>query len=241
MSTNKSVGTLESVEALSFLKALFLVGSGTNPTTGWKNWFEPERSPDHYAFVQEQPTGLVLNVLMPFVAIGVFSGTTARAVFVRQKVNGHEQEVEVPVRSASIIEARMLQRFITGKGNIEPDGSLRTEVEIAGAAQANDIPIYRRHLGSIDIPFGCASWQHPLRARRFDLYLEVRVGEAQDVEHAVLECLQQSGVAAALITLFTPIGWATGTGIFQSLLASCLATKLRKLISVNLPIESNCV
>jgi len=114
------IGSLDAVDALSFLGSVVLVGTGKNPTTGWSNWFEPERQEDHYAFKQEAPSEPAADVIMPFLIMNIFPlRKGVDKVYVRQNVGGKETEIEIPVRLASIIETSALKSFIHGPGPIE--------------------------------------------------------------------------------------------------------------------------
>lgn len=96
--SNGKVGSTELIEAFLLDKTLILVGYGKNSTTGWRNWFEPIRMPDHYVFKQEAPSGPAGNIVVPFLAVNAFTSQLTKAVKVLELSNGKETEIEVPVR-----------------------------------------------------------------------------------------------------------------------------------------------
>ncbi|MHB9010188.1 MAG: hypothetical protein ACYDC1_25035, partial [Limisphaerales bacterium] len=223
--TTKSVGAVDRLDALAFGDLLILVGEGINPSTGWKNWFEPLRAPNLYRFCQEAPSGIVLPVLMPFKVSNVFPWNQSAEVTVEKLDNGQVVPVKVPVRPASSYEQRELEFFFPGHWVLA--AVKRTLSSTVDSTVQADTPPYVLHLGSFDLPFGCASLAYPTRARRFHLYVEARVNVDEDIVKAAIEsCLRKSAIAAALLMLLTPIGWAGGTAAFETLLKGCLISEL---------------
>ena len=98
--SNGKVGSAELIEAFLLDTTLILVGYGKNSTTGWKNWFEPIKMPNHYVFKQEAPSGPAGNMVVPFLAVNAFTSQSTKAVKVLELSlsDGKETEIEVPVR-----------------------------------------------------------------------------------------------------------------------------------------------
>lgn len=215
---------------------LVLVGNGTNPSTGWKNWFEPMRTLNHYEFKQEEPDGITAPVILPFHVTNVFHNPDAKEIVIHEIVDGKPGNIRVPVRHATMIDEGLISRLSADAGMAA--GLLERSHDVAAAASGTSA---RRHLGTVDIPFGCADWKHPLRAKRIEFFLVVEVAGQQEIENAITDCLKQSAIAAALATMLTPIGWAAGLGLFKGLVLACLATKLHNIVRVDIDHPEHCL
>jgi hypothetical protein len=233
---NVNIGSLDTVNALSFAGFLVLTGMGTNLTTGWKNWFAPGEQPNSFDFLQERPQGPAGQVVIPFKVVNVFVWDGTRTVKIREMIAGKETVIDIPVREASVVEQQSLMTLMPSQWMLE-HGSKR-----AGTAdgKVDHRLTYAKYLGGIDVPFGCATWPHPLRSKHYDFTLEVEVGSVQDVEKAVLDCLKQAAVLPALAALLTPIGWAGALGLFERLMQNCLASKLKDLVRVSVNVSNHC-
>jgi hypothetical protein len=235
------LGHLDKVEAREFMGLLRLSGWGSNPTTGWKNWFQPVKDTrDTYDFLQEHPDGIVAPVVLPFRVVNVFPGHGEKEVVIREIDGNKPISLPIPVLEPSQTEIDHFTRFIPGPGVIKLLKEASTN-EKAGERGAPAGVSFSKHLGSIDIPFGCATWSHPTRAKRIDFYLEVDVVGVQDVEHAVSDCLKQSGIATAVALLLTPLGWAEAIPTFTALMKACLALKLKDIVQVAVQTQSHCL
>lgn len=233
------LGHLDHITAFEFVHHLWLGGNGTNPTSGWANWIEPIRMPNAYEFQQQPPSGPALQIVVPFKVLGVFPATGAKEVTMRHLVDGKPADVRIHVHAASPIEEAAVLGMV-------PEATLqflKARKGEEGAATAVGAT-FSKHLGTVDIPFLCGTWSNPTRARRYELYLEVdaMLPSPSDIERVVTDCLKQSAIAAALIVLMTPVGWAAGLGAFEKLLEACLLSKLgHKLVSVRLPVRNHCL
>lgn len=226
------LGSADEFKAFARGNILWLVATGKNKSTGWKNWFEPEKGkgPNMFAFMQEPPSGNAGQVMLPFTAIDTFPLPPDQDVLIREEENGAAvvKTVRIERKLCPVEEvffASLTPHFIS----ILPDASRLPQAHI------------RWHLGSFRIPFGCASWHNPTRAKIIDLYLEVDAGVSQAaLESAVTDCLKASAVVAALAVLLTPIGWADGPGVFVAALKVCLTQKIQNIIRVEVQAENHC-
>jgi len=226
------IGHADQIKAFAHesTKMLWLTASGTNPTTGWKNWFEPERTPNEFAFKQEQPDGIVADIVLPFVVKNTFHLPPGDHVIIREMDGGKEVLKTVPiVRVLCPVE---LATFAALTPAVVTTHALLT----TSVAPTN----YKLHLGSFDLPFGCATWTNPTRAKHFDIYLEVDVAGTQNVHDAVADCLKQSAIVTALALLLTPLGWAEGPAVFARLMQACLTSKLKNILNVSVTSDSHC-
>jgi len=237
--SNATLGSLEKLGAFEILRVLFVSGSGHNPTTGWKNWFAPTKDlANTYDFLQEKPTGHAGQIITPFTVVNAFPGHGETEVVVRLLEAGKPVEKRIPVLAATVTEEaaalqlmpKGLQRYLADHG-AEPGPTPDLAVGIVS---------YSHYLGGFDIPFLCATWQNPTRARHYDFTLVVEVGTPQNVEAAVLDCLKTTAIAAAVALLLAPIGWAAEVPVLESLMAACLAQKLRDLIRVTIEVSNHC-
>jgi hypothetical protein len=83
--------------------------------------------------------------------------------------------------------------------------------------------------------------QHPLRSKRMDFLLTVEVALAQDIESAVMICLKQPAITAALSKLLTPVGWAAGMPLVADAMAACLKVRLSNITRVSVSHLDHCL
>lgn len=228
--TKTQIGHAEEIKAFSRGKILWLVARGSNPSTGWKNWFEPDKVESEFSFMQQPPDGIFAPIMIPFIVKSSFSLPTDDHVLVREIENGkpttkriHIERKLCPVEEATF--AALTPHLVDMHALLKPKAPTTS---------------YHLHLGSFDLPFGCASLPHPTRARHFDIYLEVNVAGVQDVQHAVEDCLKESAIVTALALILTPLGWAVGPATFVRLLQVCLSRKLKEILSVSVKAETHC-
>ena len=228
------LGYADEYRALAYGHVLWLIAKGKNTSTGWRNWFEPLREPADFDFMQEPPSGISAPIVLPFSVLNGFPLPASQDVTIREEKGGIIETKKIKIEHGLCpIDEHVFQT------HLPPHVAAFIDHVRSGRASPGGTSI-RKHLGAFDIPFGCASWTHPLRGKRIDLYLEVDVAGVQDVEGAVVECLKESAIAAALPTLLTPIGWAAGATIFVRLLEACLVQKLHNILKVQVEAESHC-
>src|SRR4051794_5201276 len=108
------LGHLDHIDAFEFAHYLCLLGHGTNPTLGWINWFAPiEAMPNTYEFLQQPPTGTVLQVVLPFEITGAFASNGVKEIVVRQQLNGKPTDTRVQVRPISKFEKDALSALMS--------------------------------------------------------------------------------------------------------------------------------
>jgi hypothetical protein len=96
-----TLGHLEKAEAIEFVNVLWLIGSGNNPTTGWRNWFQPTKDAQNtYDFLQESPDGTVAPVVVSFRIINAFPGHGESEVIIRELVGNKPTEQKIRVMKA---------------------------------------------------------------------------------------------------------------------------------------------
>ncbi len=230
------LGHLDRVDAFEFANYLCLSGQGTNPTLGWTNWFSPiDPMPNTWEFLQEPPAGAVLPVAMPFRITGVFASNGVREVVVRHLVKSKPVDVRVPLRPITRLEEEAIadlmsasaQSYLRHKGS---DPTMPRE----GAS-------FTMHLGSVDIPFACGTWNNPQQALRHELWLAVDAltPDTAEIERAVLEAFKRGMVAAHLETVLTPTAWSDGPQAFHQALEAHLLNILGdRLVNVRVTTSS---
>lgn len=101
-----SLGHVDHFEAYEFRDVLWLLGRGTNPTPGWKSWFQPVKiRPGVFEFMQEAPDGAVSGPLMPFKVLNAFQSRGEEQVAIRKLVAGKPVIEMITVRKASPVAA----------------------------------------------------------------------------------------------------------------------------------------
>jgi hypothetical protein len=175
---------------------------------------------------------------MPFEITGAFASNGVKEIVVRQQVNGKPTDTRVKVRPISRLEEEGLAAFLPPStlSYLRNEGPRRT-MPSAGASVTVQ-------LGTVDIPFGCGTWNDLSQARRYQINLNVDalVPSPTDIENAALECFRHEPVTTALATLLTPTGWAAGTSIFQAAVESRLQARLGdKLVNVRITTVSHCL
>ena len=232
------LGRLDHIEAIEFARQLWLWGSGTNPTSGWRNWLEPIKDiPNTYEFLQDKPTGIVLEVVTPFTVLSAFPYSGAKEVIVREAIDGKPTDKRVPVRKILPIEEQTLGTLLPATTLNYLDAKSADRAILPGATLTIK-------LGSFDIPGGCFVWTNPLRARRYEFFLEVDalLPSPDDIKRVVLDCLKQGAIAAVLVALLSPIGWAGAIPTFEKVMEACLLSKLgNKLVRVKVTCQQHCL
>jgi hypothetical protein len=101
-----NLGHVDYIEAYEFRDVLWLLGRGTNPTLGWKSWFQPVKiRPGVFEFLQETPDGATIGSLTPFKVLNAFQSRDEQEVAVRKLVGGKPVIEMISVRKASPVPA----------------------------------------------------------------------------------------------------------------------------------------
>ena len=101
-----NLGNVEYVEAYEFRDVLWLLGRGTNPTPGWKSWFQPVKlRPGTFEFLQESPVDVAIGALAPFKVLNAFESRDEEKVTVCKLVDGKPVVETISVRKASPVAA----------------------------------------------------------------------------------------------------------------------------------------
>jgi hypothetical protein len=101
-----NLGHVDHFEAYEFRDVLWLLGRGTNPTPGWKSWFQPVKiRRSVFEFMQEAPDGSVIGVLTPFKVLNAFQSHGEEEVAIRKLVGGKPVVEMISVRKASPVAA----------------------------------------------------------------------------------------------------------------------------------------
>ena len=101
-----NLGYVEHIEAYEFRDVLWLVGRGTNPTPGWKSWFQPVKiRPGAFEFLQEAPVGDAAGPLAHFKVLNAFECRDEEKVAVCKLVDGKPVIETITVRKASPVAA----------------------------------------------------------------------------------------------------------------------------------------
>lgn len=226
------LGFADVYKAFAHRNVLFLTAKGKNISTGWRNWFEPARGlGNNFDFMQQPPSGPAGAIVLPFFVVNAFPLPNDQDVLIREDKDGTVETKTIRIeRGLCPVEEATFEALI-------PPHALDLLAHYAGRGGGTSI---RKHLGAFDIPFGCASWRHPTRAKRIDVYLEVDVAGTQDVEGAVESCLREAAIVTALAVLLTPIGWASGPSAFEGVLTACLVHKLQNILKVKIESEAHC-
>jgi len=233
------LGHLDGVDAFEFVQYLCLVGRGTRPTLGWTSWFAPIHvMPNTYEFLQEPPRGLSIHAVIPLQIVGIFTSNGVKEVVVRHLANGRPNDKHVPVRPISPMQQLAVSTLISPStlSYLRTKGTDRTMPPVGTS--------FTMQLGTVDVPFACGTWNDPLRARRYEIHLNVDalLPGLADIEMAVQDCFKRQVVADALATLLTPTGWPAGLAAFkEEVEAGLLASLGDKLVNVRVTTFSHCL
>lgn len=256
------VGTLSGIDAFQQDEYVWLVGTGVNNSTGWKNDFipnlDPNRSSD-WIFVQYEPTGVVIWVMQPFVVKQlIVEEPVPKAVSVRYRdSSGNVVDKLVQVRQSMTPSDHALVKYYLPielyAGDDPRVSSAQEESQKSSArslyAFAPKSAVYRRALGSLDNPFDCCGCCRNMLpycdGSRRTWYLEVTTPDERDIARAVEECLKMAAIAAALAALAAAIGTggvALGAAIeaFVAVLKPCLVSKLGEAVTVKVDSQYAC-
>lgn len=244
------IGTLSGIDAFQQDENVWLVGTGVNNSTGWKNDFipnlDPNRSTD-WIFVQYEPTGMVVWVMQPFVVKQlIIEEPVPKSVSVRYRdETGNAVDKLVHVRqSMTPSDHALVKSFFP----VELYAGDDPRVSFGQEASRKSI-IYRRALGSLDNPFDCCGCCRNMLpycdGSRTTWYLEVTTPDERDIARAVEDCLKMAAIAAALAALVAAIGTggvALGAAIeaFLAVLKPCLAAKLGEAVTVKVDSQYAC-
>lgn len=248
------IGELQNVAAVKLNGGVGLVGAGTNPSSGWINFFQQDPMDVRIInFISEPPTGFALQVLTPFVVRKSLDASFSPGpVPVRLRRGGQVvvEDVQV-VQPSSPFEAMTVKLFEPATVHSAPAQTIFAEPsgQALQPLQQNR-SVFERTLGSADIPLGCGCEINGLnitcRDRRLTAVLFVSTATADDIPRAVEECLQAAAVAAAaaaLVPLLITGGaaLAAAKATFLAVLKPCLAGKLANLVDVRIDIRERCV
>jgi hypothetical protein len=233
------LGHLDCIDAFEYSQYLCLVGRGTRPTLGWTSWFAPiDVMPNMYQFLQEAPNGATIQAVIPLQVIGVFTSTGVKEVTVRDSVNGKPTDLRIAVRPTSPLDERAIS------GLLSPSVLSYLHAKGADRTMPPDGAAFSMHLGAVDVPFACATWNDPPRPGRYDLRLDVDalLSGPTEIETAVQDCFRESAVADALAKLLTPTGWTDGPADFRKTLEDSLLERLgHRLVNVRLTVSCRCI
>jgi hypothetical protein len=227
------LGYANELHAYAYRGVLFLQAIGTNPATGCRNWFQPARDLDGVYDFMRETSGGAFNAVVPFNVVDAAVADDLVEVVIRMEKRGTAVRQTLPVIHA-VNEAEA-----SAFAPVLPE---RTSGKLVAPAGERDLAnSFLVHLGTIDIPLGCATMQHPLRSKRMDFLLTVEVALAQDIESAVMSCLKQPTITAALSKLLTPVGWAAGMPLVADAMAACLKVRLSNITRVSVSHLEHCL
>lgn len=247
-----NVGTLHQINAFLDGETIYLVGSGVAPTSGWKHDFQNSLSSEmgeHYVFVSFPPTGMVLQVLTPFVAVEKIPKKEHPSDSIRVLYRKPDNSVgvdQIPIKPATASDMGLVQHL--SPVTIYPADDPR--IDAAPDNEFADQPfevcdkgkgtVYRRVIASFNNPLDC--W---FSGSSNEWILEVRVGTPQDIKGAVEDCLKLGAVAAAVAAIAAVMvtgGAALAAAIeaFIAVIKPCLAAKLSNLASVTVHHKHSC-
>ena len=212
---------------------IWITAEGRNPTTGWEQYFT-QIGVDHYEFKNTKPDGIQATVIVPFYTVHPGIRTDGDKVTITYDGSTIDVVVEAPtieeqIRFSNLATSSPLSSFNERGGFIRnKEGSV-------------DSTCIVNKLGSFDIPFGCATWDYPTRAKRVSFYVRICGPSEQNARRALEDCLKEAAVIAALTAVLTPIGWAGAWTAFRSVLTGCLTRKLSSAFTIDLWHEDNCV
>lgn len=248
------IGSLQSVAAIKLRGGVGLMGSGENPTSGWNNFFQQDPMDARIInFISEPPTGIVLQVVTPFVVRKSLDASFLPGpVQVRLRRDGQVFVENVPVAEpSSPFEAISAKLFEPAMVHSAPMQSVFADLSAPGLQQLQQSrSVFERTLGSADIPLGCGcdidGFNITCRDRRLTAVLVVSTATADDIPRAVEECLQAAAAAAALAALVPLLitggaALAAAQSTFLAVLKPCLAGKLANLVDVRIDIRERCV
>lgn len=215
---------------------IWITAVGTNPTTGWTQEFR-QLSNQEFEFLQEPPDGLVLQVIQPFV-VNFMAIDVGQEII---KILYNSEHVEIEIYNATIDKEAQLNSWLSS-------GPLMIATESGIAQKVSGIEnlnvarsCHQAKLGSFDVPFGCANWRNPLRAKRYTFYVRVCGPDEEEAKRAIEDCLAESSIAALLSAVLVPGGWSMAWGIFKAAFTACLSRRLGGAFSIVLWPEDKCV
>lgn len=217
-------------KAYRYMSLLWLEAKGENNTTGWENRFETTENSGEYKFIQTCDSDLVLQVIVPFVVVCPFPDPGNDKVV----IDSDGKRIEVVVADASPFEQAMLMGSVAAEA-IDIEKLVKTGIGTEAPKET-----VKHKLLSFDIPFGCATLQNPLRAKRIKVFAEASGPSAEEAKKAIEECLKQGALAAALAALATP-AWALAFAAFRASFVACVTARLGGAFRVRVFTEESCV
>jgi hypothetical protein len=248
MVSKTQLGQATSFDAIRVGKMVLLAAAGENPTSGWRNYFvRGFVAANDFIFLQDEPTGLVLQVVTPFVCIQAFDlPGSFNTVKIHHSDGTSSQTIEISLRTTpSIFEQHLVQQ--TAPLTVFGANDKRVAPSAKAARSATH---YERTLCAFDMwPEICRceidGFSITCRHIRYTAVLIIDVASAQDIGSAVEECMRGAAAVAALAALAAALSGgslaAAAASAFADVLKVCLVSKLADVISVRAEIRRDCV
>ncbi len=252
-----AIGELNALDSFYDGFWVYLIGSGINPTLGWKNQFHT--SLDHHSdwdFIQIPPSGFPGQVISPFFAVEkIYCDNTPPSELKVRHLNdkGDVEITSVEVRTKVMPADRLViqvqnpvQLYLSGDDRV-------TTSEVGAYSPAfttlfDKRTVFERTLASFDNPLDCCHcrWLDcTCRGSQTRAYIRITVSTPQDIEKAVEECLKVAAIAAALVAIAAAVstgGAALNAALatFESIFKPCIIGKLSSVASVIVDSDSGC-
>jgi hypothetical protein len=213
---------------------LWITASGTNPTSGWEQELT-QISDTEFEFTRTEPDGTVLQVLTPFFinVVAIYTGQSILDI----KISG--KTVHIDVLDPTIQDDMYINGFLSASNLYTASPSSVFGIKEGDLRRLSSNNCFQTKLGSVSIPFGCATWQRPTRAKKYTFYVRICAPSEEEARRAVEQCLKEGAIAAALAAVLIPGGWSVAWGTFKVAFTSCISNKLDDF-SIALWYEDRC-